>query len=48
MGQEEYYMKNFKLKTYSDEQYGKIKKAVQTDEEHIIMGTATYRLLDSL
>ena len=49
-GQEEYYMNNydFAIKTYSDEQYRKLKNATVTDEEHIIMGCATYRLLDSL
>jgi len=48
MGQEEYYKSNFLLKTYSDEQYGKMKNADVADQEKIIMGCATYRLLDSL
>ena len=48
MGQEEYYKYNFAIKTYSDEQYGKLKNSGVADEEHIIMGCATYRLLDSL
>ena len=47
-GQEDYYKYNFNIKTYSDEQYGKLKNADVADEEHIIMGCATYRLLDSI
>ena len=46
-GQEEHYVNKFRMKTFSDEQYGKLKNADQADEEHIIMGCATYRLLDS-
>lgn len=47
-GQEEYYKKNFGIATYSDEQYGKLRNAGLADDDHIIMGCATYRLLDSL
>lgn len=36
------------MKTFSDEQYGQLKNADVADEEHIIMGCATYRLLDSI
>ena len=47
-GQEDHYVKKFNMKTFSDEQYGQLKNADVADEEHIIMGCATYRLLDSI
>ena len=46
-GQEEHYVKKFNMKTFSDYQYERLMSAKTTDEEHIIMGCATYRLLDS-
>lgn len=48
VGQEEFYKYHFKLQSYADVQYNKIKSAGEADKEHIIMGCATYRLLDSL
>ena len=47
IGQEEYFMK-YKVKTFSDEQFSKLKQSETADLEKIIMGVATYRLLDNL
>lgn len=48
IGQEETFMRDYGVKTFSDEQFGKLRYADTADLEKIIMGVATYRLLDSL
>mmetsp|Transcript_27157 Transcript_27157/g.33767 ORF Transcript_27157/g.33767 Transcript_27157/m.33767 type:complete len:187 (-) Transcript_27157:330-890(-) len=47
IGQEEYF-KKYKLKTFSDEQFAQLKQSETADLEKIIMGVATYRILDNL
>ena len=47
-GQEEHYKKEYGIETYSPEMYHKLKTAEMADEEHIIMGVATYRLLENI
>ena len=47
IGQEEYFFK-YKVKTFSDEQFSKLKQSETADLEKIIMGVATYRILDNL
>ena len=48
IGQEETYIKQYGVKTFSDEQFAKLRSAETADVEKIIMGVATYRMLDSL
>lgn len=48
MGQEEYYKYNFKVKTYDDACYTKLKNASAEDKENCFQGCATYRLLDNI
>ena len=47
-GQEEYYKAKYGIETYSAEMYQKLKDAEMADDEHIIMGVATYRLLENI
>ena len=47
-GQEEYYKGKYGIETYSAEMYQKLKDAEVADDEHIIMGVATYRLLENI
>ena len=47
-GQEEYYKGKYGIETYSAEMYQKLKEAEVADDEHIIMGVATYRLLENI
>lgn len=47
-GQEEYYKAKYGIETYSSEMYHKLKTAEVADDEHIIMGVATYRLLENI
>ena len=48
IGQEEYFAR-YEIKTFSNEQFTKLKQSEkQEDEEKIIMGVATYRILDNL
>lgn len=48
IGQEETFLRQYGVKTFSDEQFYKLKNADTVDVEKIIMGVATYRILDSL
>lgn len=48
IGQEETYMSNYQVKTFSDEQFYKLRYAETADVEGVIMGVATYRILESL
>lgn len=48
IGQEETYIKQYGVKTFSDEQFAKLRSAETADVEKIIMGVASYRMLDSL
>lgn len=48
IGQEETFIRDYAVKTFSDDQFYKLKYAETADDESIIMGVATYRLLDSL
>lgn len=47
-GQEEYYKGKYGIETYSAEMYQKLKEAEVADDDHIIMGVATYRLLENI
>ena len=47
-GQEEYNKAKYGIETYSAEMYQKLKDAEVADDEHIIMGVATYRLLENI
>ena len=47
IGQEEYF-KKYNMKTFSDEQFAQLKQSETADLEKIIMGVATYRILDNL
>lgn len=47
IGQEEYFQK-YKMKTFSDEMFTKLKQSETVDVEKVIMGVATYRPLDNL
>lgn len=47
IGQEEYFFK-YKVKTFSDENFAKLKQSETADLEKIIMGVATYRITDNL
>ena len=47
-GQEEYNKAKYGIETYSPEMYQKLKEAEVADDEHIIMGVATYRLLENI
>ena len=47
IGQEEYF-KKYGVKTFSDEQFAQLKQSETADLENIIMGVATYRILDNL
>ena len=47
-GQEEYYKGKYGIETYSPEMYQKFKEAEVADDDHIIMGVATYRLLENV
>lgn len=47
IGQEEYF-KRYGVKTFTDEQFSKLKQSETADLEKIIMGVATYRILDNL
>ena len=48
IGQEESMLKQYGVKTFSDQQLTDLKNAGQSDGEKIIMGVATYRILESL
>ena len=48
MGQEEFYIKNYGVKSYSDRQYAKLKASETGDLDKCFQGVSTYRLLDSL
>jgi len=48
IGQEETMIRQYNVKTFSDEQMIGIKNAGQADKEKIIMGVATYRILENL
>lgn len=48
IGQEETMLNQYKVKTFSDEQFLAIKNAPDADLEKIIMGVATYRILESM
>ena len=41
-------MSKYQVKTFSDEQFYKLRYAETADVEGVIMGVATYRILDSL
>ena len=48
IGQEETFIQKYGVKTFSDEQFAKLRNAETADVEHIMMGVATYRILESL
>jgi hypothetical protein len=48
IGQEETFIQKYGVKTFSDEQFAKLRNAETADVERIIMGVATYRILESL
>lgn len=48
IGQEETMLNQYRVKTFSDEQFLAIKNAGDADLEKIIMGVATYRILESM
>ena len=48
IGQEETMLAQYQIKTFSDEQFKKLKVADTADTEKIIMGVASYRLLEDM
>ena len=48
IGQEETMLAQYQIKTFSDEQFQKLKSADTADQEKIIMGVASYRLLEDM
>ena len=48
IGQEETFKSKYNVKTFSDEAFTKMKNSTTVDVESVIMGVATYRLLESL
>lgn len=48
IGQEETFLNTYAVKTFSDQQLTQLKNSETAELEKVIMGVATYRLLDSL
>lgn len=48
VGQEETFLRQYGVKTFSDNQFAQLKSSETVDDDKVIMGVATYRLLDSL
>lgn len=48
IGQEETMLKQYNVKTFSDQQLNDLKNGQEVDDDKIIMGVATYRILESL
>lgn len=48
IGQEETFKSKYNVKTFSDEALTKMKNSTTVDVESVIMGVATYRMLESL
>ena len=48
IGEEDRYARQFGVKTYSEDMLERIKNSETADIEKIIMGVASYRMLDSL
>jgi len=48
IGQEETFKSKYNVRTFSDEAFSKMKNSTTVDVESVIMGVATYRLLESL
>ena len=48
IGQEETFKNKYGIQTWSDAQLTKMKNSTTSDMDHIIMGVASYRLLENL